>query len=575
MAYGENDQKDSDNKQDNKEKNKKIDPLDIITEDDGTKNEGSETPPPQEENNDQQQNNQQEQQQEQEQQQQEQEQESTVLTALMANAFNQPTTWAYVNNSADNPNLYSSITPGMVISISAPEFNYFANHTISTINESTIVLEGEGITGTSYGTEIEFSVDVAQLFEDKDEEEKEEVLTEEATTTKEDTDKDIEVRLYPNGQPIDPNLPAAYQVANNPEQACENCVFYDVKGKFCTNWKAEVKPNYWCASWKGVVVKEEQEETSESEELTETEIIDVQIAYENQYSQFLEIQPYNWLVEKVPNITSFISMFSSMMSNYNAHIQGSYLRRVLQSQDAFNFQDSTIDFCFDMFEDVLAAVEFVNGGNLTEFETPTPISPSSDRLIYTFDLQSKGNGIPNVKIRFKGDVVGSIDNILAQQDFTNSKISTNGDYVTVDNRLFNLENNNTINIDMVKPNILKRLIEYLSGDGYVQGTPFQLNSDSSLKLLSWVAPRVVDYSQLEPLYQNLLNTTTLVGYNVFESNLETLNNLVIPPEKVYTPVHVPLNVTTFASVGESLEDINQEEEEELESESEEQQEDQY
>ena len=38
MAYGENDQKDSDNKQDNKEKNKKIDPLDIITEDDGTKN---------------------------------------------------------------------------------------------------------------------------------------------------------------------------------------------------------------------------------------------------------------------------------------------------------------------------------------------------------------------------------------------------------------------------------------------------------------------------------------------------------------------------------------------------------
>ena len=57
---------------------------------------------------------------------------------------------------------------------------------------------------------------------------------------------------YPDGEPIDPRLPDAYQPAANdnvPEgQACWNCAAY--QNGLCTAWSnAPVKKSYWCAVW--------------------------------------------------------------------------------------------------------------------------------------------------------------------------------------------------------------------------------------------------------------------------------------------------------------------------------------
>jgi hypothetical protein len=51
---------------------------------------------------------------------------------------------------------------------------------------------------------------------------------------------------YPDGTPIPESLPNAYALA----QQCINCAAYNLNG-FCSTYKAMVKPNYWCATWKG------------------------------------------------------------------------------------------------------------------------------------------------------------------------------------------------------------------------------------------------------------------------------------------------------------------------------------
>ena len=57
---------------------------------------------------------------------------------------------------------------------------------------------------------------------------------------------------YPDGEPIDPRLPDAYQPASNAEvpegQGCWNCAAY--KAGLCSSWGyAPVKKSYWCAVW--------------------------------------------------------------------------------------------------------------------------------------------------------------------------------------------------------------------------------------------------------------------------------------------------------------------------------------
>jgi hypothetical protein len=53
--------------------------------------------------------------------------------------------------------------------------------------------------------------------------------------------------VYPDGTPISPDLPEAYDLATTSEN-CKNCGYY-LEG-LCTRWNnAPVKATYWCAAW--------------------------------------------------------------------------------------------------------------------------------------------------------------------------------------------------------------------------------------------------------------------------------------------------------------------------------------
>jgi hypothetical protein len=60
-------------------------------------------------------------------------------------------------------------------------------------------------------------------------------------------------RLYPDGEEINANLPAAYQPASNPDvpagQNCGNCEYYKPGELYCTKFDAPVRAVYWCAKW--------------------------------------------------------------------------------------------------------------------------------------------------------------------------------------------------------------------------------------------------------------------------------------------------------------------------------------
>jgi len=56
--------------------------------------------------------------------------------------------------------------------------------------------------------------------------------------------------VYPDGKPISPELPEAYDMATG-TQKCGNCKYY-VEG-LCTRWNnAPVRAAYWCAAWKPI-----------------------------------------------------------------------------------------------------------------------------------------------------------------------------------------------------------------------------------------------------------------------------------------------------------------------------------
>jgi hypothetical protein len=60
-------------------------------------------------------------------------------------------------------------------------------------------------------------------------------------------------RTYPDGEPIADSLPAAYQLATNPDvppgQNCGNCEYYKPGELYCTKFDAPVRAVFWCAKW--------------------------------------------------------------------------------------------------------------------------------------------------------------------------------------------------------------------------------------------------------------------------------------------------------------------------------------
>lgn len=64
--------------------------------------------------------------------------------------------------------------------------------------------------------------------------------------------------VYPNGQKIPDSLPESYQPAsygNAPAgQSCFTCKNFNMATRYCSAWKAPVKPRWWCEGWAPIVI---------------------------------------------------------------------------------------------------------------------------------------------------------------------------------------------------------------------------------------------------------------------------------------------------------------------------------
>ena len=292
--------------------------------------------------------------------------------------------------------------------------------------------------------------------------------------------------------------------------------------------------------------QEEQEEYDELVELVEQEFPVLTIASLNEFTEFITTKEYNWLVERVENVSTFLSTFSNMMNSFNGYIAGGYLRRVIQSGDAFQFQNADLDFWFPTSDDLFGAINFVNQGNLTQFNQPDVQEILANKVLYSWNLISNTNNFPNIKLQLVSRLVGDISNIISSFDFTNIKIATNLNQVVVDSRWEGFENDRFVNVDVVNNGILRRLIKHLLTE---TGQPFILNGLSALKFLSWVGSIVefpetnnVTLTHMQALYDVLLNTGQ-VDYETISFMKPLLSELSFPSLQDLSTPNLPLNVS--------------------------------
>jgi len=263
-------------------------------------------------------------------------------------------------------------------------------------------------------------------------------------------------------------------------------------------------------------------------------------ALPNEYSGDIIISPREWLVERVPNITTFLTSFSNLF-NYNCYLAGGYLRRVLKSQDALVFTDNTdLDFWFQTTEDLVAGINLINNNGIGNYTTTETHEYSNNKLVYQYDLVPDNSGLPNLKVQLINRLVGQPANVLAQFDFTNAKIATNGVQVFYDKDFEFWENKNMVNIDIINDGVFRRLIKYL----YVSETdePYELNKESAFKFLTYVAARKSFNSHLNDLYETLLSASE-INYDTLsyiEPILSALENDLVG--EVNQRPNIPLNV---------------------------------
>lgn len=60
---------------------------------------------------------------------------------------------------------------------------------------------------------------------------------------------ELKLEEYPDGQPVDDNLPDAYRMGTG-DKRCGNCAYYDYEEKYCDLFDAKVRIQYVCAKWK-------------------------------------------------------------------------------------------------------------------------------------------------------------------------------------------------------------------------------------------------------------------------------------------------------------------------------------
>ena len=232
-----------------------------------------------------------------------------------------------------------------------------------------------------------------------------------------------------------------------------------------------------------------------------------------------EDELYNFFIERVkdpisqePNLSNFLSPLNALHSTYNAYLYGDSLRRMVDSGNAYDFDNVPLNFFFTDQDKFLSAIDFINNGGLSEFDIPEEEYDSVQQHLCTYTLNKKeSSSLPqefpqSIIINLYGNFFGSPINILSQLDFTNAKIAYNPSrHVLVDSRLVNYESVGRLHIDLVKPSIRERVIKFLNDNS----KDYNLDNLSSVKFKQWIADRSFTSERWQDLYNYLLTISVI------------------------------------------------------------------
>ncbi len=352
--------------------------------------------------------------------------------------------------------------------------------------------------------------------------------------------------------PIPASLPESYQNSANEDveelkdgRRCGNCIFIDPETSNCSKWNAEIRQNYWCASW---------------------DTMEPVIAQPNEFTQFIEEggDIYNYFIEKVkdpitqePNLSNFLSPLNALFTTYGAYAYGDYLRRIVDSGNAFDYDGIPINLFFTTQEGFLNAIDFINNSNLGQFNDPPEEYDSIQQALCTYTLTKKATStLPDnypqtITINLHGQYYGEPKNILSQLDLTNAKIAFNPQlsvdthHILKDNRYDIFEENGVLHIDIVKQSIRERVLKFLVDNS----REYQLDGTSSYLFIQWVADRSAFTESLQSLYQLLLTIPAISSENqelLDAIELTLSEQLFDDPSNTF----VPLTTTLIETEGE-------------------------
>ena len=347
-----------------------------------------------------------------------------------------------------------------------------------------------------------------------------------------------------------------FENADIPEnQFCATCKFYEPDGGYCNKWNAKVRLSYWCAAWQQLEYPEAQP---------------------NQFTQFLRtrdasnastnISLYNFFHDRVkfpaesitipselrgePNLNNFLAPFDSLFSTYGAVLVGDYLRRVVDSGDAFDYGDSALDLIFPTPGVFIQAIDFINKGGLNATFSKEPAGYDlrvQAKASYLFTQRSSSNLEPyypnQIRINLLGNWFGVVTNVISQMLFTNVKYAYTPKFnnqsthaVWFDVRTTPLRGKGEFNIDILKQSTMERFIK-LANDPTRE---VKLNQDSSFEFLSWVARRAPYHPEMQELYNVMLNAEEYsVDNEAFMAALNNCLDLQFPDDPI--PANMPLN----------------------------------
>ena len=332
------------------------------------------------------------------------------------------------------------------------------------------------------------------------------------------------IEPIPASLPVLPPSNQSYQNSNNQGveglltgRKCSNCVFYEAESGNCSRWNALVRSYYWCISWKTMqpVIAEENQFTKYIDQTAA--IVDPTIPVE-------EDNLYNFFIGRVkdpntqePNLSNLLTPLNALFSTYGAYVYGDILRRMIDSGNAFDFDNVPMNLFFTTQEDFLNAIEFVNNGGLVEFDTPLDQHDSVQQHLVTYELSKRGDStLPmnypqSLTINLHGSFYGEPINILSQMDFVNGKIAYNPKFtasrrhVLLDNRFLEYEQTGRVKIDIVKQSIRERLLKFLNDNS----KPYIISNPSAITFIQWVGDRAFTSESWQELYSYMLTVDRL------------------------------------------------------------------